>query len=312
VVWHTWNSDIKGLWLNAQGQALGSAFLVDTGAVAPRAAYSPASQTYLVTYTKGKARLARTVTPTGGGATLGTVWALGGIAWVAGHGNPGGTEWVPSSNTFLTTWWDGGSTILVRTVGAGGPTGTVTALTASDAQELPEIACGPTACLVVGRTWDQLIWGRWLNLAGAATSTRFTIEQGAGTRDMARVAYSETMGTFTVAWTRGGIPQTTTLASGATSVGTIQPLVASRVGTQLDLAFNSALNVFGVAAQGNASDIWAQGLDSAGMPLTDPVAAISEAATTDGRPVIVANPSTSQFLVIYRPTLQTLRTRIVQ
>ena len=54
VVWHTWNSDIKGLLLNAQGQAQGSAFVIDTGAVAPRAAYSVTSQTYLVTYTKGK------------------------------------------------------------------------------------------------------------------------------------------------------------------------------------------------------------------------------------------------------------------
>ena len=313
VVWHTWNADIKGLWLNAQGQAVGSAFLIDSSAIAPRAAYSPTSQAYLVTYTKGNSRLARTVTPAGGGgATLGTVWVLGGAAWVAGHGNPGGTAWVPSSNTFLATWWDGASTILVRTVGTSGPTGTATALTATDAQELPEIACGPTACLVVGRTWDQLIWGRWLNLSGTATSARFTIEQGTSTaRDWVRVAYSETAGAFTVAWTRGGIPQTTTLASGATSAGTIQPIVASRVGTQLDLAFNSGLNVFGVAAQGNASDIWAQGLDSAGTPLTGAVAAVSEAATTDGRPVIVANPATAQFLVIYRPTLQTLRTRLV-
>ena len=223
----------------------------------------------------------------GGGATLGTVWPLGGIAWVAGHGNPGGTAWLPSSNTFLTTWWDGASTIVVRAVGTGGPTGTATALTATDAQEMPEIACGPTACLVVGRTWDQLIWGRWLDLAGAATSARFTMEQGAGTRDMARVADSATAGTFTVAWTRSGIPQTTTLAAGSTTVGTIQPVVAGRVGTQLDLAFNSGLNRFGVAAQGNASDIWAQGLDSAGTPLTDAAAAVSEAATTDGRPVIV-------------------------
>jgi hypothetical protein len=312
VVWHTWNSDIKGLFLNAQGQARGSAFLIETGAVAPRAAYSPTSQTYLVTYTKGKSQLARTVTPGGGGATLGPVWVLGAISWVAGHGNPGGTAWVPSSNTFLTTWWDGASTILVRTVGASGPAGTATTLAASDAQELPEIACGPTACLVAGRTWDQLIWGRWLNLAGAATSARFTIEQGAGTRDWARVAYSDTAGTFTLAWTRDGIPQTATLSAGATAIGAIQPIVAGRVGTQLDVAFNNGLNVFGMAAQGNASDIWAQGLESAGMPLTDPVATVSEAATTDGRPVIVANPTTSQFLVIYRPTLQTLRTRIVQ
>ena len=132
------------------------------------------------------------------------------------------------------------------------------------------------------------------------------------TRDWARVAYSESAGTFTLAWTRDGIPQTTTLAAGATAVGTIQPIVASRVGTQLDLAFNSALNVFGVAAQGNASDIWAQGVDSVGTPLTGAVATVSEVATTDGRPVIVANPAAAQFLVIYRPTLQTLRTRIVQ
>ena len=312
VVWHTWNADVKGLFLNAQGQALGGAFLIDTNAVAPRAAYSATNQAYLVTYTKGQARLARTVTPAGGSATLGTVWSLGAMSWVAGHGNPGGTAWVPSSNTFLTTWWDGASTILVRAVGASGPTGTATTLTASDVQEMPEIACGPTACLVVGRTWDQLIWGRWLNLSGTATSARFTIEQGASTaRDWVRVAYSETAGAFTVAWTRGGIPQTTTLAPGATSAGTIQPVVAGRVGTQLDLAFNSALNVFGVAAQGNASDVWAQGLDSAGTPLAGAVAAVSEAATTDGRPVIVANPATAQFLVIYRPTLQTLRTRLV-
>ena len=46
VVWHTWNADIKGLLLNAQGQALGNAFLIDTSALAPRAAYSPTSQTY--------------------------------------------------------------------------------------------------------------------------------------------------------------------------------------------------------------------------------------------------------------------------
>ena len=126
VVWHTWNADIKGLLLNAQGQALGSAFLIDTSALAPRAAYSPTSQTYLVTYTKGKTRLARTVTPTADAATLGTDWALGAMHWVAGHGNPGGTAWVPSSNTFLTTWWDGSRTILVRAVGPGGPTGTAT------------------------------------------------------------------------------------------------------------------------------------------------------------------------------------------
>ena len=251
------------------------------------------------------------MTPAGGGATLGTVWTLGGIAWVAGHGNPGGTAWLPNSNTFLTTWWDGASSIVLRTVGTGGPTGTAAALTATDAQELPEIACGQTACLVVGRTWDQLIWGRWVIPSGLTYGARFTIEQGAGTRDMARVAVSATTGTFTVAWTRNGIPQTTTLAAGSTTVGTIQPVVAGRAGSQLDLAFNVGLNAFGLAAQGNASDIWAQGLDSVGTPLTSAAAAVSEAATTDGRPVIVANATTSQFLVIYRPTLQTLRTRFV-
>jgi hypothetical protein len=312
VVWHTWNADLKGLLLNAQGEALGSAFLIDTSALAPRAAYSPASQTYLVTYTKGKTRLARTVTPTADAATLGTVWSLGSMHWVAGHGNPGGTAWLPDSDTFLTTWWDGARTILVRAVGPGGPTGTATALTATDIQEMPDIACGPAACLVVGRTWDHLVWGRWLNLAGAATSARFTLEQGTRVRDWARVAYSETAATFTVAWTRAGIPQTTMLPAGATTVGMIQPVVAGRVGAQLDLAFNSGLDRFGVAAQGNAADIWVQGLDSAGTPWTDPAAAASEVATTDGRPVIVPNPLASQFLVIYRPTLQTLRTRVFQ
>ena len=127
-----------------------------------------------------------------------------------------------------------------------------------------------------------------------------------------RVAYSETAGAFTVAWARGGIPQTTTLAPGATSAGTIQPIVASRVGTQLDLAFNSALNVFGVAAQGNASDVWAQGLDSAGTPLAGAVAAVSEAATTDGRPVMVANPAAASSSSSTGPRSRRLRTRIVQ
>ena len=196
-------------------------------------------------------------------------------------------------------------------MGASGPTGTATALAATDAQELPEIACGPTACLVVGRTWDQAIWGRWLNLSGAPTSARFTFSSEAGTPGLARVAYSETAGTFTVAWTRDGIPQTTRLAAGATTIGPIRPVVAGRAGTQVDLAFNSGLNAFALASQGSASDIWAQSLDSLGTPQTATAAAISEVATTDGRPIIVANPSASQFLIIYRPTLQTLRTRFL-
>ncbi len=216
-----------------------------------------------------------------------------------------------STNSYLATWWDGGTTIRVRAVGANGPTGTATALAAADVQEMPEIACGPTACLVVGRTWDQAIWGRWLNLSGAATSARFAISNEAGTPGLVRVAYSDTAGTFTVAWTRGGIPQTTTLAAGATAIGTVRPVVAGRIGTQLDLAFNSGLNAFALASQGNASNIWTQSLDSLGAPLTATAAAISEVATTDGRPVIVANPSTRQFLILYRPTLQTLRTRFL-
>ena len=312
VVWHTWNAEVKGLLLNAQGQPLGSAFQIDTNALAARATYSATRQAYLVTYTKGTARLARTVTASGGGAaTVGTVWALGTIAWIAGHGNPGGTAWVASTNSYLATWWDGGTTIRVRAVGASGPTGTATALAASDVQEMPEIACGPTACLVVGRTWDQAVWGRWLNLSGVATSARFSVSSEAGTPGLTRVAYSETAGTFTVAWTRGGIPQTTTLAAGATTTGTVRPVVAGRLGTQLDLAFNSGLNAFALAAQGNASDIWTQSLDSLGAPVTATAAAISEVATTDGRPVIVANPSTRQFLLVYRPTQYTLRTRLL-
>ena len=312
VVWHTWNAEVKGLLLNAQGQALGSAFRIDTNALAARAAYSATRQAYLVTYTKGTARLARTVTATGGGAAaVGPVWALGPIEWIAGHGNPGGTAWVASTGSYLATWWDGSSTIRVRAVGASGPTGTATVLAAADVQEMPEIACGPTACLVVGRTWDLAIWGRWLNLSGGATSARFAISHEAGTPGLARVAYSESAGTFTVAWTRGGVPQTTTLAAGATAIGTVRPVVTGRFGTQLDLAFNSGLNAFALAAQGSASNIWAQSLDSLGAPLTATAAAVSEVATTDGRPVIVANPSTRQFLVIYRPTAYTLRTRFL-
>ena len=312
VVWSTWGQQVKGVLLDAQGQVLGSAFTIASG-TGPRVAYGSTTQAYLVTYTNAAARWARAVTPgTGGTATLGTAATLGPVVWMAEHGNRGGSAWIASSNTFLTTWWDGGANILVRAVGPSGPTGAATALTAADTQELPEIACGPAACLVVGRTWDQVIWGRWLSVSGAATSARFTIEQGSATREWARVAYSESAGTFTVAWARAGIPQTTTFPAGATTVGTIQPVVTGKVGSQLDLAFNSGLNVFGVAAQGNASDIWAQGLDSVGTPMTSAVAAVSEVATTDGRPVIVANPSTSQFLVIYRPTLQTLRTRFLQ
>ena len=312
VVWSTWQQQVKGVLLDAQGQALGSAFTIASG-TGPQVAYGSTTQAYLVTYTNGAARWARAVTPgTGGTATLGTAGTLGPVVWVAEHGNRGGSAWIASSNTFLTTWWDGGANILVRGVGPSGPTGTATALTAADTQELPEIACGPSACLVVGRTWDQVIWGRWISVSGAATSARFTIEQGSATREWARVAYSESAGTFTVAWVRAGIPQTTTLAAGATTVGAIQPVVAGQVGSQLDLAYNSELNVFAVAAQGNASTIWAQGADATGTPMTSAVLTVSEVATTDGRPVIVANPATRQFLVVYRPTLQTLRTRFLQ
>jgi len=234
------------------------------------------------------------------------------VVWVAGHGNRGGSAWVASSNTFLTTWWDGGANILVRGVGPSGPTGAATLLPASDTQELPEIACGPAACLVVGRTWNQAIWGRWVDLAGANPSARFTIEQGAGAREMAYVAYSETAGTFTVVWARDGIPQTTTLAAGATTGTPAQPVVAGLVGTQVGWAYNSGLSLFALAAQGNASTIWAQGVDATGTPLTGAVLTVSEVATTDGRPVVAANPLASQFLVLYRPTLQTLRTRLLQ
>jgi hypothetical protein len=312
VVWSTWGQQVKGVLLDAQGQALGSAFTIASG-IGPRVAYGSTTQAYLVTYTSGAARWARPVTPGAGGtATLGTAASLGPVAWVADHGNRGGSAWVASSNTFLTTWWDGGANILVRGVGPSGPTGAATLLPASDTQELPEIACGPTACLVVGRTWNQVIWGRWVDLAGANPGARFTIEQGAGAREMARVAYSDTTGTFTVVWARDGIPQTTTLVASATTGTPVQPVVAGQVGTQVGWAYNSGLNVFALVAQGSGSAIWAQGVDATGTPLTGAALTVSEVATTDGRPVVAANPLASQFLVLYRPTLQTLRTRIVQ
>ena len=311
VVWNTWGQQIKGQFLGAQGQALGSAIAIGSG-IAPRVAYGATSQAYLVTYTAGSTRWARAVTPaTGGTATLGTAMSLGNLVWVAGHGNLGSSAWVASSNTFLATWWDGGANILVRGVGPGGTTGAATVLAASDTQELPEIACGPTACLVVGQTWSQAIWGRWLDPAGASPSARFTIEQGTGAREMARVAYSETAGTFTVVWTRDGIPQTTTLTPGGTTGTPIRPVVTGQVGTQLGWAYNSTLNGFALAAQGNASAVWAHGVEATGTPQTGAMLAVSDVATTDGRPVVAANPLAGQFLVVYRPTLQTLRTRLL-
>ena len=151
-----------------------------------------------------------------------------------------------------------------------------------------------------------------MDLAGANPGARFTIEQGAGAREMARVAYSQTAGTFTVVWARDGIPQTTTLVARATTGTPVQPVVAGQVGTQVGWAYNSGLNLFAVAAQGSGSAVWAQGVDATGTPLTGAVLTVSEMATADGRPVVAANPLASQFLVLYRPTLQTLRTRIVQ
>jgi hypothetical protein len=39
---------------------------------------------------------------------------------------------------------------------------------------------------------------------------------------------------------------------------------------------------------------------------------VSNVATADGRPVLAANPVTGEFLVIYRPTAQSLRAQLVR
>jgi hypothetical protein len=313
LVWSTWSQQVKGMLLTSAGQPAGGAFVIASG-FAPRVAYSSASGAYLVTYTNSANRLARFVTPgTNGTATLGTASALGALSWVSGNGNIGSSAYVSSSNTFLSTWWDGGSNVLIRSVGASGVNPSASTLvTDSATPELPDIACGTSSCLVVGRTWGNTIWARWVDLNGAATTARFNIESGGSSaRSMARVAYNSTQATWVVAWVRDNIPQTTTVAAGAVTVGTIQPVVPGRVGSELDLAYNAGLNAFGIAAQGGSADIWAQGLDGAGAPLSGAVVTASNAATTDGIPVLAANPSGTQFLVVYRPTTTTLRMQLL-
>ncbi|MCX6545572.1 MAG: hypothetical protein NTV05_14320 [Acidobacteria bacterium] len=313
VVWSTWNQEVKGVLLNSAGQAAGSAFVIANG-LAPRVAYSSASGTYLVTYTSGATRMARPVSPVAGGtATLGTPSTLGNLSWVSGNANAGSSAEVPSSNTFLTTWWDGASHVMIRSIGESGPVAAAsTLITETAIPELPEIACGPSACLVVGRTWTNAIWARWVDLTGTATTARFDIESGGSSaRSMARVAYNSTQTTWVVAWVRDDIPQTTTVAAGAVTAGTIQPVVPSGTGSQLDLAFNNGLDAFGIVAQGASSDIWAQGLDGAGTPFNGTVLTASTVPTTDGIPALTANPSAGQFLVVYRPTITTLRVQLL-
>ena len=264
-----------------------------------------------MTFSSGGSRVARTVTPATGGvsATLGAAATLGALAWVSD--NSGGAAYLSGTNGFLATWWDGGQQIMVRAINTGGVTAAATALTTGEVHDQPDIACSPTACLVVGHTWSNLIWGRWTDLTGAPTSARFTIESGGGTRGVPHVQYSPTPAQFVVSWISNGIPVVATQAPGAITSPTATALVSGRAGTAQDLTYNSGVDLFGVVVQGAAQDVWGRPLTNGGAPLASGFTVSTVPVTTNsGLPAITSNPTTGDFLVVYTPDFIALRAQV--
>ena len=216
VVWHTWNADIKGLFLNAQGQALGGAFLIDTNAVAPRAAYSATSQAYLVTYTKGEARLARTVTPAGGIGHVG-----GGLG--AGRDELGGRPRQPGRHGVGAEFEHVPHHVVGRRQHHPGPGGggeradrhgddADGVRCAGDARNRLRAGGVPGGGPDVGPVDLGPVAEpeRDARRARASRSSRGPRPRATG----CEWRTARPPETFTVAWARGGIPQTTTLAAG--------------------------------------------------------------------------------------------------
>ena len=194
VVWGTQSpGPLNGLFLNADGAALGAAFPISSG---PEQAgwgsvvYSPEQQRFLVSYTKilGSSSHQRafkllTYNGSGGPSFLTNETILANFA--RAFGDPPSVAYSPGAGVFMVTWHHDdfnsptfGDRRPRSYVAPVSPTGVVLGFTElthpDDGQSDPQIACNASGrCLVMGFAWGQFagaiasVWGRYIDGPGA-------------------------------------------------------------------------------------------------------------------------------------------------
>jgi hypothetical protein len=307
LVWGVTGGAVRGRFLDGQGHALGSPFKIAPQSGLPRVAAGPSGQPFLVTFTNGAERRARFFSYVAGGtATRSGPRVIAALAWP--DGVAAGAAYASPSTGYLVTWWDrpggGAAQAFARSLTIDGTLGPVVTLASGPSWHLrPEIACGPAGCLAVGETASggtEGIWARFLTTSGSAASSLFHLQLGSRTHRLPRVDFGPLANTYLVTWVRNARPVAGVLAQGVADQPSISSLDPAKTAETGALAHNPTTDRFAVAMQGHAADIWAQGLTGAGEPFTQPFVTVSGGSVLQGKPVVAANPTLGEFLIVYR------------
>ena len=230
------SGQIWGLLLDVWGDQATPPFLIEATGTNSTPRIAAGGGGFLVTYTQAGQRYARSITGVGGLPTVASPIALGSAsdssAAFDGAGN--GVIYMPDHNTFLATWRNS-SDVVARAVTKTGLVGTAISVTgdAHDANcvyERSEIAWDPTLGrgLVVGNragsscATGDAVWSRLVTFDGTRTSMAgdlTTVSTSAGPHTFRRVAFSDFLGRFLVAWSEPRASRITVMYRWADATG---------------------------------------------------------------------------------------------
>ena len=321
VVFNTFGGLIKVAWLGADGVAIGAPMTVASG-VHPRLRYEPRDNAFLLTYNGGGARKAvflRYQAPDSVVVVTSAV-TLSALAWQGE--NFGLATYVPSTGVYLVPWWDAPglpSQAFLRTLridGSMGPVIRLNPIAGGEAHEFPDVSCGATECLAVGKydndgAMRRGLWGLWLDFNGTPTSPTFYFDVATSLHDDAQVEYSPTQNVYVITWTEDfGNMKGLRVAPGATP-DLSEFVTSAALGGQSNFLYNSGTQTFGMVTAGWNFDIYALQLDALGNPTGSNVP-VSNASVSDSRTALAANPELGQFLAIYRQFPDALKGLLLQ
>ena len=232
------------------------------------------------------------------------------------------SAYVPSRGHHLVAWWDSivnAGQSFVRTVRADGTLGNIVTLTGNlaDVFDSPEVVCGATECLVVGKHYNDTTrrfgaWGRWLDLDGNPVGGTFFFEQNTDIHDMIGVAYTPARNHYQLAWVRaGGFAETVVVTPGATT-GFSSYLITSTLGAAR-IAYNAGSDSFSTFLNGWNYDVFARELSGSGAPIGGDVAVYqNNPGLLNTTTALATDPALGRTLVAYKFGVTKIRLQLLE